>query len=210
VTSWIVAIGSVALPLLVCGGWMVAGVLKKRGLIRLARAEGWDVFRGARLDGSPRTKEVRHTSKSRGRAPAPLRRIGESIDQGIVGSYRGRPFGAYRYQGAGGGFNQDGTRQSGPRRTVIHIEADSALPDCTLSADLHSVRVSNPEIELRPDVESWLVRRVGRYRRFHTTGRTISVELRSPLGRKRLLETLDFLTETAERMPLYQPAAPRG
>jgi hypothetical protein len=208
VTSWIVAIGSVALPLILFGGWMLTGVLKKRALVGLARAEGWDVFRGARLDGSPPAKGVRHAAKARGRAPAPLRRIGESIEQGIVGTYRGRPFAAYRYRGASGGFNQDGTRQSGSLRTVIHIEAGAELPDCTLSASALSVQVSNPEIELRPDVETWLVRRVGRYRKFHTTGQTIGVELRSPFGRKKLLETLAFLTETAERMPLYQPASP--
>jgi hypothetical protein len=41
VTSWLVAIGSVALPLILFGGWMLTGVLKKRALVGLARAEGW-------------------------------------------------------------------------------------------------------------------------------------------------------------------------
>lgn len=209
-TTWIIAIGSVALPVVLFGAWMLAGTLKKRGLARLARERGWDFFRGAQLGNRPNAAGVRHEQARCGRAPAPLRRAGESIDQGVVGTYRGRPFGVYRYHRPGSGFNQDGTRESGSMRTVIHVEVGMPLPECALSISGSEVDCSNPEVTLRPEVEEWLVRNVGRCAGFRTSGRTVAVESKSLPGKRQLLHTLDYLTDVADLTPLTSAPPPQA
>ncbi len=201
-TSWIIAIGAVALPIVFFGVWILVGAAKKRGLAKLAREQGWDFFRGARLGDQAAAGGVRHEQARTGRAPAPLRRVGESIDQGVVGTYRGRPFGVYRYHRPGSGFNQDGTRESGAMRTVIHVEVDTPLPECAVSISGSEVDCSNPELALRPEVVQWLLQNVGRCRGFHTSGRTLAVEPKSLPGKRQLLRTLDFLTDVAAQTPL--------
>lgn len=206
--SWVIASVAVGLPIVFTAVMILRGVLKERSLGRLARSAGWDDFRGAGLSG-PAAKGVRHSEARRGRAAAPLRSVGESVDRGVVGAYRDRPFALYRYLRAGAGFNQDGTRESGSRRTVVHVEVSSPTPDCVLSVGRFSSRmeISNGEVELRPDIEAWLVRNCGRYRRFSASDHTLAVELRSSPGKRQLLRALDFLTDAAERLPLFQPTS---
>ncbi|KFU82988.1 hypothetical protein SAMN04489729_4170 [Amycolatopsis lurida] len=197
-TGWIVAIVAVALPLVLAAWWIAAGAAKKRGLAKLAKERGWDFFSGARLGSSG----GRHEQAATGRAPAPLRRTGESIDQAVVGTHRGVPFGVYRYHQPGAGFRQDGTRESGSLRTVVHVEVGTAMPDCTLSISGSEVDCSNPGFVLRPEVREWLLANVGRCREFHTSGRTVAVVPKSLPSGPRLLRTLDYLTDVAGQVPL--------
>ncbi|MFE5564466.1 hypothetical protein ACFQ68_05690 [Amycolatopsis japonica] len=197
-TAWIIAIVAVALPIVLAVWWILAGAAKKRGLATLARERGWDFYSGARLGAAG----GRHEQPATGRAPAPLRRAGESIDQAVVGTHRGKPFGVYRYHRPGAGFRQDGTRESGSLRTVVHVEAGAAMPDCTLSISGSEVDCSNPAFVLRPDVRDWLTANAGRCREFHTSGRTVAVVPKVLPSGKQLLRTLDYLADVADRAPL--------
>ncbi|MEV7550806.1 hypothetical protein AB0N89_14370 [Amycolatopsis sp. NPDC089917] len=199
-TAWIIAIVAVALPVLLAAWWIFAGAAKKRGLAALARERGWDFFSGAQLGQG--ASGGRHEQPVRGREPAPLRRVGESIDQAVVGTHRGKPFGVYRYHLPGAGFRPDGTRETGSLRTVVHVEVGAAMPDCTLLISGSEVDCSAPGFVLRSEVRDWLTANAGRCREFHTSGRTVAVAPKSLPSGKQLLRTLDYLADVADRVPL--------
>ncbi|GAB3707664.1 hypothetical protein GCM10027598_11160 [Amycolatopsis oliviviridis] len=199
-TEWIIAIVAVALPVVLAIWWILAGAAKKRGLATLAKERGWDFFSGARLGHG--ASGGRHEQPARGRAPAPLRRVGESIDQAVVGTHRGKPFGVYRYHQPGSGFRQDGTHESGSLRTVVHVEVGAEMPDCTLLISGSEVDCSNPGFVPRPEVRDWLTGNAGRCREFHTSGRTVAVVPKSLPSGKQLLRILDYLADVADQAPL--------
>jgi hypothetical protein len=190
VLAWIVVAVVVALPVVGTIVWIAKGSADKRGLEQLVRERGWSSFRGA-PGRAPRP----------GNSPGPLRRLDEKVEQGVTGTHRGRPFALYRYGRSTGGFNADGTRQTGAHRTVVHIEVATPLPKWVLT--IGSAQVTCPEgVTLRPEVEEWLTS--GGHRQLYVADRTIAVEVKGIPSGKRLLATLDFLNGVADRLPLAE------
>lgn len=180
--GWIIAIASVALPVLGFLAWGMKDVVARRGFERLVRAQGWTVSRG-----------------SPARTAGPLRRLDEKVERTITGTYRGRPFAWYQYARPGA-VNADGTRDGDSLRIVVHIEVTTQLPRWELTVGSRQV-VCPDDVTLRPELEDWITS--GRYRTVYLSDHTIAVQLKGTPSGKRFLETLDFLNGIADRLPLY-------
>ncbi|TNC28677.1 hypothetical protein [Amycolatopsis alkalitolerans] len=175
----------IALLLALFGCSLLVSRRRARDLTVLAKANGWEEFR-----------------------EKPLSATGTWISRGFRGKYRGYACGAYQYTDSARNVSTapDQPMYTKKTRWIVRIKVTAPLPNCVVK--LTGLDELSPDGIVSPEFEEWFRENASRCSSFEAANGHLTVRSGATMNRGKLLRSLDFLVDVAERLPIHKAELP--